>query len=422
MRKVTKLFNTRATSIDDVAKTATFAISTNQKDRYGEIVDQRSWDFKDYLANPIFLWGHDPSEPENILGQCIDLAISEDGSQTIGTYHFDTDINPKADLVFNQVKRGSLRTVSVGFMTGREEIKDGTPLLLDNTLLETSIAPIPANPGAVALAFKAGDLNKKDAQWLMDSMRKETAYLEEQMKESDNTKENPMNDKLANQLSALLGAVTSLATAQAETNKSLAALTTNKKGAVADILNADNSWQVDDEKWMNMSVVSDMYYAFCEAYFYTATPADGFNTLLQEFIELVTSVLDGSYSDETEGSGSVSKALKTIDKAHVKEVAGSFFKKKSTDEEEQPVADPEKGTPAATTTPPAPKETDQDDDTQVTDDEDKADGKKKPADDVAKGGGNDQPGATEDAELDLDAELTPELKKQIDESLETTTA
>ena len=55
MRKITKLFTTKAQSINDETKTIRFKISDNQTDRMGEIVDQESWDFKNYMNNPVVL-------------------------------------------------------------------------------------------------------------------------------------------------------------------------------------------------------------------------------------------------------------------------------------------------------------------------------------------------------------------------------
>ena len=112
-------------------------------------------------------------EPENVLGQGIDVETTEDGSETYATLQLDEDINPKASLVWKQLVKGTLRCVSVGFIPHTLEWLDDTPVLKDNELLEISIVPIPANPRAVALDFKAGSINRKDADWLMASMRKE---------------------------------------------------------------------------------------------------------------------------------------------------------------------------------------------------------------------------------------------------------
>lgn len=380
MRKVTKFFQTKATSIDNAAKTAQFVISTDQVDRMGEIVDQKSWNFKEYLENPMFLWGHDPSEPKNVLGQCLGLETSEDGSKTIGTFHFDTDINDRADLIFNQVERGSLRTVSVGFMVGNEEVKSGVPILKNNNLFEVSIAPIPANPGAVALDLKAGKISRKDAKWLMDSMRKEADFVEKQMKlqaeDSNKETDSAMNEVTQKQLSAILSAITKLAEVQEKRNKQIDELTS--KGAVADIVNADDSWEIEDAKWANLCMIGNIYYAFCEAYFYTATPVDQFSELLKEFIELVSSVADGSYSEE-KAVGDLAKKAIAVDDAKLRSMTEKLFGIK-----EAPVEE-------------------------------------KSADDLAKDGDIDQSGA-DDGEFDPNAELTPEVQEKIDAALEASAA
>ena len=82
MRKVTKLFISKAQSIDEKAMTATFKISDAQTDRMGEIVDQKSWNFTNYMENPLLLWGHDPSQPEYVLGQTLELAYDEKTDST----------------------------------------------------------------------------------------------------------------------------------------------------------------------------------------------------------------------------------------------------------------------------------------------------------------------------------------------------
>lgn len=237
MRRVTKLFNTKATSIDSVNKTVRFQISDNQADRMGEVVDQKTWNLKDYMLNPIVLFGHDPSQPENVLGTAQSLDTSKDGSGTFADIRFDTDINPKANLVFNQVERGTLRTVSVGFINHTEEMENDVPVLKDNDLLEISIVPIPANPRAIALALKEGTINRKDANWLVESMSKEIAFVEKHLEEEDNNdKDNhTMDEQTTKQLSALLEAVTALTASQAETNKRLDALTDGLTEKAADM-------------------------------------------------------------------------------------------------------------------------------------------------------------------------------------------
>lgn len=204
MKKRIKLFTTKATSIDDLNKSVTFTISDNKVDRYGEIVEQKSWDFKSYKNNPIVLWGHDPSQAENVLGTASSLKIAEDGSATTAKLNFDSDINPKAELIFNQIKKGTLRTVSVGFVPHTEEFENDVPVLKNNELLEISVVPIPANPRAIALSVKDGSLHRKDAEFMLDSMRKEADLLEAQLKEDNPTKEKSMTPEQEATMNAIL--------------------------------------------------------------------------------------------------------------------------------------------------------------------------------------------------------------------------
>lgn len=175
--KIRKLFNISVKSIDEEKRQATFVFSDNSIDRYGEIVDQ-SWDTKNYEKNPIVLWGHDPQAAENAIGTAVELTINDDG-KSLMTAQFDDD--PHASLIFNKIKKGILRTVSAGFIPHTIEYEDDVPVLKDNELLEVSVVAIPANPNAVALAVKAGEINKKEAAWLMKSMREEADLIEAQL-------------------------------------------------------------------------------------------------------------------------------------------------------------------------------------------------------------------------------------------------
>lgn len=205
MRKVTKLFISKAQSIDEKNMTATFKISDGQADRMGEIVDQKSWNFKSYMENPILLWGHDPSSPENVLGTALSLEYDDKADATFATVKFDKDINSKAELIFNQVARGTLRAVSVGMIVHAEDKQGETPVLKDCELLEISVVPIPANPRAVALAYTEGSISRKDATFLKDSMEKEIELLQ---KELDNDTKELSMDELTKAIADLTTAVT----------------------------------------------------------------------------------------------------------------------------------------------------------------------------------------------------------------------
>lgn len=199
MRKITKLFTSKSVSVNEKERTAQFIISDDQVDRMDEIVEQ-SWDTENYKNNPIVLWGHNPDEPENVLGTSLGLETEkgdDDVTRTKSTVKFSEEgVNPKADMVFNQVKAGILRTVSVGFIPKTFKTSDDDKdVLADNELLEFSIVPIPANPRAVALAYKDGTISRKDARFMIDSMSKEAQLLQEELDSDKNKEEQERNIK-----------------------------------------------------------------------------------------------------------------------------------------------------------------------------------------------------------------------------------
>lgn len=202
MKHVTKLFQTAIKSIDEASRTVQFCFSDDQVDRMGEIVDQGSWDTKSYEGNPLILWGHDPSQPENVLGKGVSLSLNSGGKSYV-TAQFDDDaVNPKAGMVFRQLVAGTLRCVSAGFIPHTIDTEDDVPVLKDNELLEISIVPIPANPRAVALALKEGSMSTKDAEWLTKSMESEIKHVQAELKAQGikEQKEKQMTDETAKAL------------------------------------------------------------------------------------------------------------------------------------------------------------------------------------------------------------------------------
>lgn len=186
MLKKTKLFTHAVKSIDEEARKATFVISTDEKDRTGEVVEQ-SWDLENYKKNPIVLFGHDPSKPGYVLGKATEIVSDKDGDKniTLGTVQFaEEGTSEDADTVWKLVKQGILRTVSVGFIPHtfkKLADDDDTDVLADNELLEFSIVPIPANPSAVALALGDGSIEEKDAKYMLRTYKSEAEYIEKSL-------------------------------------------------------------------------------------------------------------------------------------------------------------------------------------------------------------------------------------------------
>lgn len=242
LERRTKLFSFTPRSIDEENKTVRFCISDDSIDRYGEKVAQ-DWDLKNFLKNPIMLWNHKNGwdiEPEHVLGTWSDFET--EGGKTYASAKFDDDINPKADTVFKQIIRGTLRCVSVGFIPHSYEMEEDVPVLKDNELLEISIVPIPANANAVALAFKEGTLNRNDAKWMLKSMQEGAAALEQQLKEAPATGKDDNMEELKAQLDTAVKSIEALTEGLKTVTDSLTTVTTELgevKSAVAELKPTD---------------------------------------------------------------------------------------------------------------------------------------------------------------------------------------
>lgn len=143
--------------------------STATVDRYGEIIDQESWDLKHYKKNPVILWAHNLTfgEDRPPIGKAMKVKVVE------GNLQFDIQFDmadPFAADIFRKYKEGFLNAFSVGFIPHRVERVDDEAqpnlraVLKDNELLELSAVPVPANPEALntlrARSFKTKTWDK----------------------------------------------------------------------------------------------------------------------------------------------------------------------------------------------------------------------------------------------------------------------
>lgn len=124
--------------------------SSNVLDRMGDVIDQAGWDLKNFMKNPVILWGHNVREERPPIGKALKVWLT--GDKKAGTGKQQLMFKVKFDLqdsfaaeIFRKIKDGFLNTVSVGFIPLERE---------DNTytkaeLLELSVVPVPANPEAV---------------------------------------------------------------------------------------------------------------------------------------------------------------------------------------------------------------------------------------------------------------------------------
>jgi hypothetical protein len=128
-------------------------ISTEVKDRAGEIVRQDGWDLANYKNNPIVLWGHDYySLPIGVCTETYDTTYR--GVPALGArgVFYPADINPLAQQVRRMYEYGLKSgsnvgcTTSVGFIP-KEFAEDDRSIITRAELLEFSFVPVPANQG-----------------------------------------------------------------------------------------------------------------------------------------------------------------------------------------------------------------------------------------------------------------------------------
>ena len=147
------------------------------RDRDGDIVTMKGWDFENFIKNPVFLWGHDYGSVP--LAAAVKMERKRNPSRLVLTHKFPTPgVHPFADMVLQLYHERVINAGSVGFIPfDWEEIKDSEEdkpkrrgwsnrKFTKQELLEHSGCAVPANPNAVqesiASAMKAIDFKYDD--------------------------------------------------------------------------------------------------------------------------------------------------------------------------------------------------------------------------------------------------------------------
>lgn len=152
--------------IDEGERAVISYINTGAVDRDGEIVEPSGGVLKDYIKNPVVLFGHDyKSLP---IGKNVWIKRDAKGliAKTIYAKHAE------AEKVFQYRKDGFPLAESIGFVpieyeefdTEEKRIKNGGARRKYNKwlMLEYSDVAVPSNPEAIALAIAKGLLPKAD--------------------------------------------------------------------------------------------------------------------------------------------------------------------------------------------------------------------------------------------------------------------
>lgn len=122
-----------------------FTISTGAVDRDNDTINPKGWDIADYMKNPVVLWAHDyKSLP---VGKATSVAMSD--GKLVSECEFAE--HPFAETVLRLIDGGFLRATSVGFRPKKylfNEERGGIDFA-EQSLMEYSVVPVPANPEAL---------------------------------------------------------------------------------------------------------------------------------------------------------------------------------------------------------------------------------------------------------------------------------
>jgi len=225
-------------------------ISTNDVDRHGEIVVQEGLDTTRYMTNPVVLWGHDSSAIPVGITDTIIRETRGNKTVTIAEGRF-------AEHAFAQTLRklydaGMLKTSSIGFIPNEYEGNRITKA----ELLEWSFVSIPANPFALDAAKTLGlDVSMLLQKGFMKQVEGEETTTEEETE----TVEEP--------------------------GEAVEVTEVEEKGAIADEISDEDARKM---KWDKFSKIDKVYWAFMDVYFNEDTPVDAFDSLLAEYITLIS--------------------------------------------------------------------------------------------------------------------------------------
>jgi HK97 family phage prohead protease len=146
-------------------------MSTAALARDGHILVPQGCELRNYLANPIALWSHDPEKP---VGNAENIVVASDNI-TARAVFAPPGISAKADEICGLVKAGVIRAVSIGFDPLESEPLDpkkprGGQRITRWELLELSFVSVPADVGAV-VAARSNNGEQHVADWKLGAAK-----------------------------------------------------------------------------------------------------------------------------------------------------------------------------------------------------------------------------------------------------------
>lgn len=129
-------------------------VSTEAKDRAGDIIRQEHWNLKNFREHPVLLSSHDYMSLRSVIGEWESMKVKEKQLVGVAKYYIGQG-NEEADWGFNLASKGRA-AFSVGFLPDMAKAKElesdsffGSFEFNGQELLEVSQVSIPANPEAL---------------------------------------------------------------------------------------------------------------------------------------------------------------------------------------------------------------------------------------------------------------------------------
>lgn len=145
-----KALNGLVEEFADDERTITARVSTNDRDRDGEIVEPKGIDLKAYRDNAVLLWAHDYKTPP--VGRALWSKTDETGL----VCKFQFAQTQFAEDIYQLYKGGFMRAFSIGFIPVDFDTREKVHKKI--SLLEVSCVPVPANERALVMEAYAKGL------------------------------------------------------------------------------------------------------------------------------------------------------------------------------------------------------------------------------------------------------------------------
>ncbi len=154
--------------------------SSERVDRAGDKILLSAWDLKNFLKNPIILFGHDSYSLENAIGKAVYVEIT-DKELIIDVVFSKT--NPKGEMVEARLEEGMTLAASVGYIEKESKMEGDIKVITKAELVELSVVLIGCNPDAVVKMKAFAELKKIEMKVVEEIVEGEKTFTAKSVSE-----------------------------------------------------------------------------------------------------------------------------------------------------------------------------------------------------------------------------------------------